>query len=1149
MRFNRLLFSFKSVLTLLIVSGMVVLFFSCQINQSSQTESYLNLSRLTDSLKKFDSVQITLKNLDGTPIDPTFILTVKSSQDLSELSVPHYDGSSVKLLIVGYSRDTIVFESEKFYNGFKVDSTVFHIIPESNLSLTTTDTNVVEGDSLFYPKTNVTPSNLANPKLEWKSMNEDLASIDGKMIHFLKSGLARVRVRISNDPLKQVFYSITIAAKTPSSLGPPSVVVPPVGVEKITVSPKTIKIAVGGTHQFVTATITPSKVNQTVGWTCQDSSKLSISKTGELIGLKKGIVKIWATSAEDLYKSDTAEVEVTDTVKVTSIKFQIRTMDLSVGSSFTIPDIKILPLEASQLLDLSVSDLSMVRITNGKLEALKEGPAFAIAKSRQDTSFKDTLTLVIKKLIVINSVQLDLDSIRLYTGGSSSVLKATVLPNTSPQSVIWRSGDSSTASVDSLTGKVTPKKIGKTTVKVFSPIDTTKRDSLVVIVKKDTPQLSIGRLDTTISLGTTITFHPTVHQDYGKIVEFKWDLDGNNIYEGHSSDSVNSTLTFLYNQAKDIDAHFFVSDSEGNDTTITKKIHVIAGPVVLITSPLDGAYTSKNIVDVVWSIDGANQTAKIHDTINTDGPYTITRSASDGTGKIFSTSITIILDRVPPKIPTVSGTALVNTRFPNWSWKSGGGGTGNYRYKLDTADMTNSKLTTDSSFQPTSPLADGKHTLYVQERDQAGNWSISGTFDITIDATPPSAPIVTSVKALTNSPQPKWTWSTGGGGSGIYRYKLDDSLLVGQPENTSLSFLPNALVESAHTLYVQERDAQFNWSPTGKFTLTIDYTPPNPPNVSVVQSGLKPKWSWSTGGNYGAGNFRYKLDDTILTVGATENSNIAFTPLKDLSEGYHTLYVQESDVAGNWSGISKAVVAAVKIPNTLSDDEATAGFKLLFDGTIGSFVANFANYIKGDTSSITTLGSAWTVDSAKSITLMTSAVDIRSKEIFRDFDLRLDYRCNGNEGIFYRFDTRYDIAWLSGIEYSIEDNPNYTPKNSAASVYDMYPPTPPAPISYHTFNSANPWNEVRIVVVGDSVEHWMNGLKVVSFRYFSDDYFVKYASSKWPGNASTMSYAVAGDKNAGPIKKGYIGFQADHGGQWQIRNLRINSVSPKFGPP
>ncbi|MHC4202748.1 MAG: Ig-like domain-containing protein, partial [Planctomycetota bacterium] len=45
--------------------------------------------------------------------------------------------------------------------------------------------------------------------------------------------------------------------------------------------------------------------------------------------------------------------------------------------------------------------------------------------------------------------------------------------------------------------------------------------------------------------------------------------------------------------------------------------------------------------------------------------------------------------------------------------------------------------TTAVDYTPATALPVGPHTLYVQETDDAGNWSTSGSFEITIDAPPP----------------------------------------------------------------------------------------------------------------------------------------------------------------------------------------------------------------------------------------------------------------------------------------------------------------------------------------------------------------------------------------------------------------------------
>ena len=95
---------------------------------------------------------------------------------------------------------------------------------------------------------------------------------------------------------------------------------------------------------------------------------------------------------------------------------------------------------------------------------------------------------------------------------------------------------------------------------------------------------------------------------------------------------------------------------------------------------------------------------------------------------------------------------------------------------------------------------------------------------------------------------------------------------------------------------------------------TSDFTPPNSaygsvptPNAPVVLGdssptvNQKPTWTWISGGNGGNGTFRYKLDDSDLSSGATTTTDLSYIPSENLSEASHILYVQERDAAGNWS--------------------------------------------------------------------------------------------------------------------------------------------------------------------------------------------------------------------------------------------------------
>jgi hypothetical protein len=242
--------------------------------------------------------------------------------------------------------------------------------------------------------------------------------------------------------------------------------------------------------------------------------------------------------------------------------------------------------------------------------------------------------------------------------------------------------------------------------------------------------------------------------------------------------------------------------------------------------------------------------------------------------------------------------------------------------------------------------------------------------------------------------------------------------------------------------------------------------------------------------------------------------------------------------------LAGAVSAQTDTINVLRPYEQTQGFELLFDGVdAGSFRNRFVNYVRNSTTN-TTLHAGWTTDLTQtdpdrpgavfgSIINGNANLDTRSRQIYRDFDLRFDYRNSGNQGFIYRFDVTGAYSWETGIELAIDNNITQSnEKFEAGGAYDLFAPSTQA---YHLRNT-NKWNSVRVVAKGDSVEHWMNGVKVVSFRYWSPEFLTAYQASKWTGFSR---FCQTAPNNRTYIPQGYIGFQGDHGGAWQIRRLRI----------
>jgi hypothetical protein len=85
----------------------------------------------------------------------------------------------------------------------------------------------------------------------------------------------------------------------------------------------------------------------------------------------------------------------------------------------------------------------------------------------------------------------------------------------------------------------------------------------------------------------------------------------------------------------------------------------------------------------------------------------------------------IILDTTPPIAPTITASA---TSVP--TWVSGGGGNGYYRFYVDSGTLYTNRTSTSYTYL----LSTGSHTIYVAERDAAGNYSsyASATFTAAI---------------------------------------------------------------------------------------------------------------------------------------------------------------------------------------------------------------------------------------------------------------------------------------------------------------------------------------------------------------------------------------------------------------------------------
>ena len=156
-----------------------------------------------------------------------------------------------------------------------------------------------------------------------------------------------------------------------------------------------------------------------------------------------------------------------------------------------------------------------------------------------------------------------------------------------------------------------------------------------------------------------------------------------------------------------------------------------------------------------------------------------------------------------------------------------------------------------------------------------------------------------------------------------------------------------------------------------------------------------------------------------------------------------------------------------------------------------------------------------------------SSGDIITKKEYEYFVFEFDWKIGpkGNSGVKYRV-KKIGNSYL-GCEYQLLDDLQSGERNLTASLYDIYAPNGNKPLK-----PLGEYNHTKIVVLGDRIEHWLNGERVLLVYSGTPDWKAHVAKSKF------NEIDGFGENATGKL------LIQDHGDEVHLKNMTVQEYIP-----
>lgn len=283
----------------------------------------------------------------------------------------------------------------------------------------------------------VAPSGASNSAVSWSSSNAQIATVNAMgLVTAVSPGLAMITVTTADGN-----FTARAAVAVSSAI---------VSVDRVTLTPAAITLAIGATSALSARVEPPNASNRTVVWASLHPLIAQVSATGVVTAISPGVASILATSAADPTRIATATVTVpTPAIPVSGVSVPSAALSLVTGVNHNVVA-TIMPANATiRLVRWTTSNPLVATVSaTGAITAVSPGWT-RISVTTLDGGFTAIVDVTVTAPIVpVATVTLAPTTLALVVGGVGTLTPTVAPANATNRAVTWASTNVQVATVN-----------------------------------------------------------------------------------------------------------------------------------------------------------------------------------------------------------------------------------------------------------------------------------------------------------------------------------------------------------------------------------------------------------------------------------------------------------------------------------------------------------------------------------------------------------------------------------------------------------------------------------------------------------------------------------------------------------------------------